>query len=276
MMKIRDRIWLWGQDVMSHHRTLNNCWKLPGENKMDSAAGAKHLGIDNIFRVVMQGKPLPPFDPEMDKMPDAKQVVWSILGDMGSQGLQAPDDLDEVLRMAAKYPRITGGIFDDFFYSDEKAAEVGHIGRLSVERVEEIRNALHNFPRPMELYIVIYEMILQKDCKAYLDLCDCITYWTWKSEYLADLPANLDKVRELAPGKKYFGGLYGHDYGNQSLMPLDRVRKQCEFYTDALKKDELQGVIVCSNCIADIGLPAMDYIRDWIREVSNEEVTLAM
>ena len=57
-------------------------------------------------------------------------------------------------------------------------------------------------------------------------------------------------------------------------MPLDRVRKQCEFYTDDLKKDELQGVIVCSNCIADIGLPAMDYIRDWIKEVSNEEITL--
>ncbi|MBO5689503.1 MAG: hypothetical protein J6S73_06185 [Lentisphaeria bacterium] len=271
-MKIRDRLWIWGQDVMSHHRTLNNCWKLPGENKMDSAAGAKHLGIDNIFRVVMQGKPLPPFDPEMDKLTHAKKVVWSILGDMGSQGLQAPDDLDEVLHLAEKYPQIGGGIFDDFFYGEEKAAALGHWGRLPVERVAEIRDALHNFSRPLELYIVIYEAILQRDCKAYLELCDCITYWTWCSENLAQLPANLDKVRTLAPGKKYFGGLYGHDYGNQTFMPLDRVRKQCEFYTNALKKDELQGVIVCSNCIADIGLPAMDYIRDWIAEVGEEEV----
>ena len=32
-MKIRDRLWIWGQDVMSHHRTHNNCWNLPGENR---------------------------------------------------------------------------------------------------------------------------------------------------------------------------------------------------------------------------------------------------
>lgn len=271
-MKIRDRIWLWGQDVMSHHRTHNNCWHLPGENRLDSADGAKALGIDNIFRVVMQGKPLPPFDPEMDKLLEARNVVWSILGDMGSQGLQAPDDLEEVLRMAAKYPTIQGGIFDDFFYGEEKAAQVGHLGRLSVERVAEIRDALHRFSRPMELYIVIYEAILNRDCKAYLELCDVITFWTWCSENLAQLPANLDKVRHLAPGKKYFGGLYGHDYGNSAPMPVDLVKKQCAFYTEALKNDDLQGVIFCSNCIADIGLPAVDYIRDWIREVSNEEV----
>ena len=51
-MKIKETIWLWGQDQMSHHRVGSNgenIWNLPGVNKMDPVQGAlffrnpKHL-----------------------------------------------------------------------------------------------------------------------------------------------------------------------------------------------------------------------------------------
>ena len=72
-MKIKDRIWLWGQDVMSHHQVgprKENIWNLPGINRMNPAEGARFLGIRNMCRVVMNGSPKPPFDSEMEKLAD--------------------------------------------------------------------------------------------------------------------------------------------------------------------------------------------------------------
>ena len=274
-MKIRDRIWLWGQDVASHHHAgehKSNIWNLPGENKMDSAEGADFFGIKNIFRVVSGGSPKPPFAPEMEKIPNAEQVVWSILGDMGTEFFRQKDDCDEVLKVAEQYPAVKGGVFDDFFYDGSRAD--GKLARLSVERVAEIREMLHSFKRPLELYLVIYEMILEKDCKPYLDQCDIITFWTWYAEHINDLEDNLKKVFDLSPDKKHFGGCYGYDYGNCRPMDMDLIKKQCDLYTKYLKSDILQGAIICSNCIADLGLPAIDYIRDWVAEIGDEEVEL--
>lgn len=58
MAKLKDKLWLWGQDAGSHHAAVGNkSWKLPGENRMGPAEGAAYMGIKNIFRVVMGGGP---------------------------------------------------------------------------------------------------------------------------------------------------------------------------------------------------------------------------
>ncbi len=63
-MKLREKLWLWGQDTGTHHAYHKNEWKLPGVNRMEPAESARYLGIVNCCRVVMTGKPLPPFDAE--------------------------------------------------------------------------------------------------------------------------------------------------------------------------------------------------------------------
>ena len=50
------------------------------------------------------------------------------------------------------------------------------------------------------------------------------------------------------------------------------MKKQCSVYADYLECDLLQGVIICSNSIADIGLKKIDYLRDWIAEIGDEMV----
>ena len=67
-MKLRDTLWIWGQDAGSHHRTGNNTWNLPGENRMGPVEGCRYLGIPNCCRVVMGGHPTPPFDAEADAL----------------------------------------------------------------------------------------------------------------------------------------------------------------------------------------------------------------
>jgi hypothetical protein len=39
-----------------------------------------------------------------------------------------------------------------------------------------------------------------------------------------------------------------------------------------LKKGDIEGIIFCSNCIADIGLDTVEYTRKWRTEVSNERI----
>jgi hypothetical protein len=39
-----------------------------------------------------------------------------------------------------------------------------------------------------------------------------------------------------------------------------------------LKKGDIEGIIFCSNCIADIGLETVEYTRKWIAEVGNERI----
>ena len=144
-MKIKDRIWLWGQDVMSHHQVgprKENIWNLPGINRMNPAEGARFLGIRNMCRVVMNGSPKPPFDSEMEKLSGCGQVIWSVLGDSGSdRSGNVQDDLAELLRLSKYYPKLTGGILDDFFrpISDQNATDKQ--ARLPLERVREIRKS---------------------------------------------------------------------------------------------------------------------------------------
>ena len=276
-MKIRDNIWLWGQHVMGHHQVgpdKENIWNLPGVNRMGPVEGAKFFGIDSICRVVMSGKPEPPFHDEMEKLKSVGKVIWSILGDGGSdrKGVHA-DDLESFLEIAGKYPNLRGGVLDDFFRPLEKVSAPEDLARVSLDRLKEIRNTLHALTPFQELWVVIYEAFLSKEYAPYLAQCDAVSYWTWYSrEHLPLLKDNLQKTFDLSPEQKHLGGLYLYDYGNCTQLIPEQLKAQCDLYADYLKSGKLQGVIICSNCIADIGLPASDYVRDWVNEIGDEEM----
>ncbi len=267
---MKNKIWIWGQDVQSHHYVgieQQNLWNLPGENKMGTMEGAAYLGIRNCCRVAMNGKPEPPFDEEAEKLISFNKVVWSIIGDSGSaRNGDKNDDLQSVLDIAKKFPNITGGVLDDFFrplngHTDGQA-------RLPLERVAAIRDALHGAIRPLELWVVIYETALTDYYRQYLELCDCLTFWTWNADNLPQLPENIARLRELAPGKKILAGCYLWDYGNACEMPMGMMRFQCAFFEEQMRAEQLEGVIICSNCIADIGLESVEFACKWINNLN--------
>ena len=276
-MKIKDSIWLWGQDAGSHHCAgpqKENIWNLPGVNKMGPVEGAEFFGIDNICRVVMSGKPEPPFAPEMDKLKNVGNVIWSVLGDGGSdRSGENADDLAAFLEIAGKYPNLRGGVLDDFFRPLSKLVDGGELARVTIDRLREIRDKLHAVSIPQELWMVVYEHFLSEKYAPYMALSDAVSFWTWRGrESLPKLEDNLKRIFELSPQQKHLGGLYLYDYGHCMEMDMELLKKQCNLYTEYLKNGNLQGVIVCSNCIADIGLPTADYVRDWIKEIGSEDM----
>ena len=267
-MKLRDTLWIWGQDPGSHHKVGGNAWKLPGVNRMTPVEGCRYLGIPNCCRVVMGGLPVPPFDHEADLLDPLGQVVWSLIGDSGSKRNDGGTDLEEIIRIAGSHPNITGGIMDDFM-------NPARMKIFTPERLSGFRRRLHTaLPgKPLDLWTVLYTHELTDAAVPYLEQVDRISLWTWKGCDLPALPDNMKRLRQLVGDEKsVLCGCYLWDYG--ACAPLDPgcMAFQLETYLSWLRQRRIDGVIFCSNCIADVGIEAAETARAWIAEHGDEEI----
>ncbi len=264
-VEFRKKMWLWGQNVGGHHAAPQ--FRLPGVNRMDSAECCREWGIPNCCRVRLGAGPVPPFDAETEKLKDLDEIVWSAVGSVAVRDHNGNcSDLDEVLRQAERFENVTGAVLDDFFTPPEQPP------RHTLESIRSIRDRLHHFPkRPLDLWLVWYEHQLSYPVEEYLELCDVITFWTWQGENLKDLKKNLDSVCRRTPGKRHMAGIYLWDYGKGKPLTLRQMEDQCELCREMLAEGSLDGMIFCSNCIADIGLETADWTRKWIAEHIAEE-----
>lgn len=268
----REHFWLWGQNVGSHHgvgQGDGNPFCLPGVNQMDSAEGGRFFGIPNCCRVAMVAGPIPPFDAEAETLRDFRQVAWSAVGAGGvSRNNDGRSDLDEVLRQAERWPNVTGAVLDDFFKSVEGFANGGGLARHSVASIRAMRERLHGFPqRRLDLWMVWYSYQLGFPVADYLELCDVITLWTWKGSDLAALDANLETFVARTPGKRRLAGCYLWNYGEHCPLTPEQMQHQLDRYEDWIRRGALEGIVLCSNCVADIGLETVEQTRRWIDKV---------
>jgi hypothetical protein len=136
-----------------------------------------------------------------------------------------------------------------------------------------MRKKLHGFNKcKLDLWMVWYTYQLDYKVKEYVDLCDVITMWTWKGSELKDLDINIKKLLERAPEKRRLAGCYMWNYGECKPLSLDEMKLQCDKYYDWIHKGWIEGVIICSNCICDIGLDTAEWTRKWIAEIGDEEI----
>jgi hypothetical protein len=266
-MKLRDKLWLWGQDAGTHHAYHDNLWRLPGVNRMEPAEAARHLGLVNCCRVVMTGTPLPPFDAESEKLRGLDRVVWSVVGDGSStRNNEGATDLEEVLRQARLFPNVCGGILDDFFVD-------GAAPRLTLEQLRETRRRLNECDaRPLDLWVVYYQRQSAQDYRAYLDACDVITLWTWRGADLPKLDRNLADLCRITPGKRRLAGCYLWNYGECKPMTTAQMDYQCARCLEWIRKGDLDGVVFCASTLVDIGLESVEWLRTWIKEVGDEDL----
>lgn len=270
MSKLRDKLFIWGQDAGSHHAT--GLWNLPGTNKMTPLEGCEYFGISNCARVVMSNKPEPPYDGEMEKLSGLEQVIWSVTGDATSNRTStAHGDLDEVLRLAEKYPNLVGGILDDFFNIDRM-----NLGIYTPEGLEEIRTKMHAAQRPLPLYGVVYEGNIVPEqaprVAPFFKHLDVITFWTWHAENLKDLEKNVAWLEEHAPGASLALGLYMWDYGNGKPYTKEEVAYQLSLATKWLLEKRIVSAFIVSNCIMDVGIEAVKWTKDWLDFVGDLEI----
>lgn len=236
---------------------------------MDSAEGGRYLGIPNCCRVVMLDKPAPPFDEEAEKLKDFKRVVWSSVGAGGvKRNSDDKSDIDEVLRQAAMHANVTGSVLDDFFPSVEAFDSNGKRARHTVGSIRSMRDRLHSFPgRKLDLWLVWYDYQLDFNVEDYVELCDVITLWIWRGENLSKLDENIEKLIAKTPGKRRLAGCYMWNYGERKPLTIEQMQYQLDRYEYWINKGDLEGIVFCSNCIADIGLETVELTRNWIKNL---------
>ena len=67
-------------------------------------------------------------------------------------------------------------------------------------------------------------------------------------------------------------GCYIWNYGEGKALTVEEIAFELEIYREYLKRRKIDGIIFCSNCCADVGGVAVDFLRQWIKEHGNEEI----
>lgn len=261
MKNYKDHIWLLGETPGSHHRAEH--YHLPGVNKMTPMEGLEFFGIKNLCRMKMS------MDMGLSYLDDPyivgdamEKCCLSLLG----SGAWRPaggkrDDMDEILAVAKKDKRIIAAINDDFMAGDRPLIYTPEV--LRQQRIE-LHTALE---RPLELWSVYYDRDVEVDVYAQSREFDVTTFWTWFSENLKDLEKNLQWARSLTPDGRVILGVYMWDYGNGRPMPDDLMKWQLDFAYEKYLSGQIEGMMLCSNCNADLGLSATQITKDWLDQL---------
>jgi len=265
MKSIRENVWLWGQEPGGHH--ASGCYNLPGVNLLDSLGGCRLFGIQNCCRVATDIGPEPPFDDESRKLAGLRQVVWSVLGAGGvMRNEKDTGDLEEVIRQAQRFPNVTGAVFDDFF-SDRRMAI------YTPEKIAAIKRRLNEGAgRHQDLWVVWYDREIDLKLDDTLKLFDVVTYWTWYGYNIPQLEKYLDRMIAATPGQRRLAGCYLWNYGEACALTPEQMDFQLETYRQYIHRGLLEGIVICSNCIADIGLATVEQMKDWIDQHGDEPV----
>lgn len=260
---VRSRLWVWGHEAGSH----NDAYCLPGKSRMTPVESAYYLGVPNALMVVYDNKPAPPFDRLAVAFRPLQQVVWSIVGDSSSVRNNQQTDLEAVLALSGKFPNLRGAIMDDFFHPPDAS---GSISRVGIPGLQQMRARLHAVPRPLDLWVVLYQHDLDLPVAPYLEACDVVTFWTWKPELLSSLEQNFARAEALASGKRKVLGIYLWDYNGCQPVPIALMEHQCRLGLEWLHAGRIDGIIFLASCVCDLELDAVEWTRRWVARVGEE------
>ena len=263
METVRDRLWLWGHQAGSH----NSGWGLPAHSRMTPAEAAFYLGVPNLVMVRYEDQPTPPFDQHAIPFRPLDKVVWSTVG---SSGTTHDEERAHVYELAARFPNISGVIMDDFFRTFPDGDDVGV---LSVDELRRERGRLTVSGRRLSLWVVLYAHQLGLPVERHLELCDTLTFWTWKASDLTNLEHNFEAVERMAPAQGKILGCYMWYYGRKRPMPVDLMEMQCETGLEWLRQGRIEGMIFLASCVCDLELEAVEWTRSWIARVGAGGVT---
>jgi hypothetical protein len=263
---VRDHLWLWGHQEGSH----NGAYGLPGDSRMTPAEAAFYLGIPNMMMVCYGGQPEPPFEQYAKSLQPLKRLIWSVVGDESSKRNDEESDLEAVLSLAKNQDNVVGGILDDFFFNEPKS---GELSRYDLPELLRFRENLHSAPRPLDLWVVLYNQLLELPVEEHLAACDGVTFWTWTADQLANLEQNFSRAENLIGNKRKMLGCYLWDFGRDKEMPLELMQRQCETGLRWLHEGRIEGMVFLASCICDLNIEAVEWTRDWITRVGEIELS---
>ena len=260
--KIRDRFWVWAHIEGAY----NGEWGLGSTtSRITPYEGAAYMGVGNLIFIRYSDKPEPPFNQYATPLGLLDRLEWSITG---AGGATSEHERESVYDLAAAMPNISGFMMDDFF------TEVGAAkpAALTVDDLVRVRERIQDINgRQLSLSVVLYDYNITDRVVPYLELCDSVSFYTWKAENLKNLESNMDSLERLVPGHKIRLGCYMWDFGGtMGPMPVSGMKHQCELGRAWLDEGRITDMIFLGTNICDLGLETVEWTRNWIAEVGDD------
>ena len=255
MKGLKDNLWLWGQKPSGYD---DAGYGLPKGNKMTPTEGLEFFDIPNLCRVKLSSEASNSFinDPWISDA--ASKVCLSLVG----AGGEVPRvDIEDILTLAKSDERIVSAVMDDFISQKRMKAFTPEVLGGYIDRLH------NNLPRPLELWSVLYERDFDITPIDRARMFDVTTFWIWFGENLDNYEQHFRRIREIVNGGRIMLGIYMYDFGNKRPLSDDAMRRQLEFVERKYNEGMIEGAILCSNVIADIGLSTVEITRSWIKNL---------
>ena len=264
---VRDRLWIWGQAAGSFNGP-EICGKTC-TSRMTPAEGAFYLGVRNMIFIVPEpyDQNVGSFDSYAISFRPLKSVVWSIPTFAGGNVHQ--HDVELVRQLAQKFPNVVGLLMDDFF---RNGLDGGRVGALTPKELAYLKTHLSVNARKLDTWVTVYRHDLRHDVSEYLKEVDVMNYWTWVAKDLDNLEEGFAQAEQAAPLARKVLGCYMWDFGTGNPMPISLMQKQCDLGLQWLRKGRIAGMIFLVSAICDMNLEAVEWTRNWVRQVGDEKL----
>jgi hypothetical protein len=143
---------------------------------------------------------------------------------------------------------------------------------MTVEQLKAMREQIAIQGRKLPITCVIYTHQISPRILPHVDRVDKVAMWTWRSEDLANLETNFERLRQVVRSKPILLGCYLFDYGGNKQMTVDRMKRQCEFGLRWLHEGKIEGMIFLASNVCDMDLPAVEWTRKWIASVGEQRI----
>jgi hypothetical protein len=177
-----------------------------------------------------------------------------------------------VLQLADKAPNITGVIMDDFFQKNAK--DPSGVGVLTVAELKRMQQRIKAGEKKLDLWVCAYSTDCDLPVRDYLALCDVVTFWVWNGANLSQLPSILTKFEKLVPQARKVLGCYMYDYGASKPMSVSSMKLQFELALEWIQAGRIEGMIFEGSNICDFGFDSVEWSREWIRKVGDQELVV--
>lgn len=265
--RLRDRVWLWGHPAGS----ANGRYAVAAGSQMTPVEGIHYFGGSSVYFVPW----VAPMDLERTTLAadHLTEVGWSVeRGRVGGHG----DDRDEIDRMhelAERHPVIGRVIYDDFFGmsdGEEVVLAKPYLG-YTPEHVAADRERLHTQgSRPLELWLVLYTAQQIEAAVPYIKEFDGVCLWFWKESQVADWQGRVDRFLEITEGQRRQIGVYLFNFGEDRPATAELVVSQLDRCAELVRAGTIDGFVLHTNVVADVGLEAPAAARDWMAAHGDE------
>ena len=262
-MVLRDNFWLWGHPEGRY----NNEWGNTQKSRMTPMEACLYLGIRNTFMV--------PVEWEVNRRQYNKsfitldQVGWEFGGASIATGGDT-SAIDSFLDDARDFPNIKCTVFDDF-------KSHNRYKNVPLENLIKIHDKFHNNDvRRLDTWMVLYTMQFglneqeDQDFKPYLDSFDGVIMWTWHERDVHLIPEKFEILKKLSPNTRKMFGCYLWNFGEQKEATAEAVLYQLDWYRERILSGEAEGVVMHTNTMADLDLPAYDAAFEWMAKHGDE------